>query len=55
MSKIGWGVVGYGVIGKNHARAAHMVPDAELVAVCDIDPKREKVLREHGFKAPFYT
>ena len=55
MSKTGWGVVGYGVIGKTHANAIVNAPDAELTAVCDVDPKREKILREHGFKVPFYA
>lgn len=54
MQKIGWGIVGYGVIGKTHARAVTRAPDAELLAVCDINPACEKVLREQGYKTPFY-
>lgn len=53
--KIGWGIIGYGVIGPTHARATALAPDAELVAVCDIDPAKEQRLRDGGFTVPFYT
>lgn len=53
--KIGFGIIGFGVIGPWHARAIEMVGKSELIAVCDVDPKREKVLRELGSKAKFYT
>ncbi len=54
-NRIGWGIIGYGVIGPHHAKAVADTPEAELLAVCDVDPSREKVLRERGFKARFYT
>jgi len=53
--KIGWGIIGYGVIGPHHAKAATNAPGAELVAVCDIDPARETKLREGEYDVPFYA
>jgi len=53
--KIGFGIIGYGVIGPWHTRAMSLVPKAELIAVCDVDPSREKVLRKDGHTARFYT
>lgn len=53
--KIGWGIIGYGVIGPLHAQSATRAPGAELIAVCDIDPKQEKRLRDQGYTVPFYT
>ena len=55
MQTIGWGIIGYGVIGPHHARAITRASGAELVAVCDVDRRREKALREHGYTVPFYT
>ena len=53
--KVGFGIIGYGVIGPWHAKAISFVPQAELVAVCDVDPGREKPLRDEGHAVPFYT
>lgn len=53
--KVGFAIIGYGVIGPTHAKGIAKAADAELVAVCDLDPKREKVVKEGGFKVPFYT
>lgn len=55
INKVGFAIVGYGVIGRTHAKAMVQAQDAELVAVCDIDPAREAVLRKDGFTVPFYT
>ena len=52
--KIRWGIIGYGVIGKHHALAVDEAADAELVAVCDTDPKAEEKLRKEGWRTPFY-
>src|SRR5881409_1877997 len=42
------GVIGAGAWGKNHVRTAATLPEAELVAVCDADPKtRERIGRQH--------
>jgi predicted dehydrogenase len=42
------GVVGAGAWGRNHVRTVAGLVDAELAAVCDIDPKaRERVARQY--------
>jgi predicted dehydrogenase len=42
------GVVGAGNWGRNHVRTAAGLADAELVAVCDTDPKtRERITRQY--------
>src|SRR5947207_15460331 len=42
------GVIGAGAWGKNHVRTAATLPEAELVAVCDADPKtRERISRQY--------
>jgi predicted dehydrogenase len=40
MNKLRIGLVGYGTMGKNHAKylSTGEVPDAEITAVCDISP-----------------
>ncbi len=52
--KLNWGIIGYGVIGPHHAKAATNAPGAELVAVCDVDPAREEKLRSDGYDVAFY-
>lgn len=50
--KIGFGIVGGGVIGPLHARAITAQPDARLVAICDIVPEAaEKLAAEFGAEA----
>ncbi len=50
--KIGFGIVGGGVIGPFHARAITAQPDARLVAVCDVIPgAAEKLAAEFGAEA----
>jgi predicted dehydrogenase len=47
VSRLRLGVIGAGAWGKNHVRTAATLADAELVAVCDPDPKvRERVARQ---------
>ncbi len=41
MSKIKFGVIGQGHIGKRHAEMVRRNPDCELIAVCDILPKEK--------------
>jgi predicted dehydrogenase len=42
------GVIGAGAWGKNHVRTAAILPEAELVAVCDADAKtRERIGRQY--------
>ena len=40
MTKLRMGVVGAGLWGSNHAHAFNVLPETELVAVCDIDEAR---------------
>jgi lipid-A-disaccharide synthase len=40
MSKIRTAVIGVGYLGKYHAQKYHQISNADLVAVCDIDPQQ---------------
>lgn len=53
--KFGYGIVGCGVIAPWHARAVKNLPNADLIAVCDIElPKAEKL--KEDFEAQYiYT
>ncbi len=44
--KIGWGIIGSGVIAPSHANAVQVSEQAELVQVCDIIEERAKALAE---------
>ena len=49
MRKIGFGVIGTGFWGRNHARVISELGDARLVAVCDVDAhKVEKIAKEYN-------
>lgn len=47
MSKVRFGIIGYGNMGSAHVKtlATHTVPDAELTAICDIQPKKLEAAR----------
>lgn len=48
MTRLKIGVVGAGAWGRNHVRTVAGLADAELAAVCDIDPKtRERMARQY--------
>ena len=48
MKRLKVGVIGAGAWGRNHVRTVAGLAEAELAAVCDIDPKvREKVARQY--------
>ncbi len=48
MSRLKLGVVGAGAWGRNHVRTVATLPDAELAAVCDRDPKvRDRVAQQY--------
>ena len=48
MKRLKVGVVGAGAWGRNHVRTIAGLAEAELAAVCDIDPKvRERVARQY--------
>jgi predicted dehydrogenase len=53
MSKIKFGVIGQGHIGKRHAEMVRRNPDCELVAVCDVVPKEKLGL--DTLQEKFYT
>ena len=44
MKKLGMAVIGTGFWGKNHARVYRELPSTELVAICDVDEKEQKIL-----------
>ncbi|HUK85924.1 MAG TPA: Gfo/Idh/MocA family oxidoreductase, partial [Candidatus Acidoferrum sp.] len=44
MKKLGVAVIGTGFWGKNHARVYKELPGTELIAICDVDPERAKVV-----------
>ena len=54
MEKVKFAVVGYGHIGKRHADMVFNHPEAELVAVCDIDAS-QKNHAESNYKVPFFN
>ncbi|HEX5386216.1 MAG TPA: Gfo/Idh/MocA family oxidoreductase [Gemmatimonadales bacterium] len=48
MSRLRVGVIGAGAWGQNHVRTLAGMPEAELVAVCDLDPAvRERLSRQY--------
>lgn len=52
MNKLGVAVIGTGQWGKNHARVYNELPSTELVAICDVNPERAKVMAsQYGVKA----
>ncbi len=53
--KIGFGVIGTGIFGENHALVYSRLPEAELVAVCDIDAERAKAVAEKYGARTYYT
>lgn len=54
MNKLGVAVIGTGFWGKNHARVYKELKETELLAVCDINTKRAKIVAEE-FGAKPYT
>jgi predicted dehydrogenase len=52
--KIRFAIAGCGHIGKRHAAMIMQNPEAELVAMADVDPVREKEVSD-GFGVPFFS
>jgi len=48
------GVIGVGVMGRNHARVLSELPDVDLVGVCDTDRKRADEVASLYGTIPFY-
>jgi UDP-N-acetyl-2-amino-2-deoxyglucuronate dehydrogenase len=55
MNKVKFAVVGCGSIGKRHIAVLDADPDAQLVAICDLDEKRAKELSDLYEGVPFFT
>jgi UDP-N-acetyl-2-amino-2-deoxyglucuronate dehydrogenase len=51
--KLRFGIIGCGVIGRIHAEAISSLPDAQLVAVADVIPKRAQELAEEFHVTPY--
>ncbi|HLI87575.1 MAG TPA: Gfo/Idh/MocA family oxidoreductase [Ktedonobacteraceae bacterium] len=51
--KLRFGIVGCGVIGPFHAKAISSLPDAQLVAVADIEPEKARKLAEQYGVTPY--
>ncbi len=55
MTEVGFGVVGVGLFGENHALAYSRLPGVELVAVCDTNQERaQAAAKKHGART-YYT
>ncbi len=55
MSKIRFAIVGCGSIGKRHIAVLDAEPNAEIVAICDIDENAARAQSELYNNLPFYT
>ncbi|NUM53091.1 MAG: Gfo/Idh/MocA family oxidoreductase [Candidatus Hydrogenedentes bacterium] len=53
MSKVGFGIIGCGVIAPIHADAISRIPDAKLIAVSDVVEKNVKTMSEQYNAAPY--
>ncbi len=55
VEKHGFGVIGTGIFGENHALVYSRLPEAELVAVCDINAERAEAVAEKYGARTYYT
>ena len=56
MKKVGFGVIGTGIVGGAwHAHVYSQLPQAELIAVCDLDKQRAKFVAEKYNVPHIYT
>jgi predicted dehydrogenase len=53
--RVGFGVIGTGLFGENHARVYSRYPGAELIAVCDQNEARAREVAERYGARTFYT
>ncbi len=53
VDRLKFGIIGCGVIGPTHATAIAAVPEAQLVAVTDLDPARAQSLAEKHGATPY--
>ena len=52
MKPIKIAVIGTGLIGQRHIEIANRIPECELVAACDANPKGEEIAKRYDI--PFY-
>jgi predicted dehydrogenase len=55
MERVGFGVIGAGLFGENHAVVYSRLPGVELVAVCDQNEERAKEIAERYGARTYYT
>lgn len=55
MRKVRIGIIGVGLIGKSHLEQYAKIPDAEIVAICDIDGKEAQKVAEKYNISNVYT
>lgn len=55
MERVGFGVIGVGLFGENHALVYSRLPGVELVAVCDQNEARAKEVAERYGARAWYT
>jgi predicted dehydrogenase len=55
MKPTGFGVIGAGLFGENHALAYSRLPDVELVAISDIDEERARLIADKYGAGEHYT
>ena len=54
MNKSGFGVIGAGLFGENHALTYSRLPEVELIGICDIDGDRARLIADrYGVKASY--
>lgn len=53
--KVRVAVIGLGKLGILHTAVVNMVPQAELVAMADVNKQLAKYIEQAGLKAPFYS
>src|SRR5262245_8329166 len=54
-AKTQFGVVGAGLWGSFHCKTLNALPQAELVAVCDLDAKRAQAMQKEAGARKAYT
>ena len=52
--KVRVAVIGLGKMGILHTAVVNMVPQAELVAMADVNKQLAKYIEQAGLKVPFY-
>ncbi len=55
MDRVGFGVIGAGLFGENHARVYSRLPGVELVAVCDQNGERAREVAEQYGARTYHT